>query len=182
MIILSLLDGRAIRDWCRDNFFMKENILDTEEDVSTNTTPGKLVDALVIKEIFQNVSDGKFNIYEWIVVTNDNWISDGELSWSSRNGSVSDKIHKGIISLAISVPVPIMTKIYVRPVNGPVCSVTLNGNVIFEFTKEDIDQGNYFNSLKEYELNLIAGVNNLVVVSDISSSCYLKFNLVNVAN
>ena len=56
---MSLLDGRAIRDWCREKFFAKENILNTEEKVLQNTDEGKGVDALVIKEVFQNVSDGK---------------------------------------------------------------------------------------------------------------------------
>ncbi len=56
---MSLLNGRAIRDWCMDKFFAKENMLNTEEEVTQNTEQGKSVDALVIKEVFQSVSDGK---------------------------------------------------------------------------------------------------------------------------
>lgn len=38
------------------------DILPTVEAVETNTEPGKLVDALAIKEVFQSVSDGKEKI------------------------------------------------------------------------------------------------------------------------
>lgn len=37
-------------------------ILFTIKDITTNETVGKLVDALVIKEVFQSVSDGKSKI------------------------------------------------------------------------------------------------------------------------
>lgn len=38
------------------------DVLDTVEDVENNTDPGKLVDALAVKEVFQSVSDGKEKI------------------------------------------------------------------------------------------------------------------------
>lgn len=38
------------------------DVLDTVKDVENNTEPGKLVDALAIKEVFQSVSDGKEKI------------------------------------------------------------------------------------------------------------------------
>lgn len=56
---MSFLDGRAIRDWCKQRFQLKDNILKTVETVTENTEEGKSVDALVIKEVFQSVSDGK---------------------------------------------------------------------------------------------------------------------------
>lgn len=56
---MSLLDGRAIRDWCKDKFFAKENMLNTETAVKENTEAGKAVDALAIKEVFTSVSSGK---------------------------------------------------------------------------------------------------------------------------
>lgn len=56
---MSFLDGRAIRDWCKQRFQLKDDILKTVETVTENTEEGKSVDALVIKEFFQSVSDGK---------------------------------------------------------------------------------------------------------------------------
>lgn len=50
---------RAIRDWCKDSFLLKKEMLNTEDDVKSNEKPGKSVDALVIKEVFQSVSSGK---------------------------------------------------------------------------------------------------------------------------
>lgn len=38
------------------------DVLDSVKDVQENTEPGKLVDATVIKEVFQSVSDGKEKI------------------------------------------------------------------------------------------------------------------------
>jgi hypothetical protein len=55
----SLLDPRAVRDWCRQKFLSKENVLKTKETVEENEEEGKYVDALVIKEVFQSVGDGK---------------------------------------------------------------------------------------------------------------------------
>lgn len=59
---MSFLDGRALRDWCREKFQLKDDILRTTEAVTENTEEGKSVDALVIKEVFQSVSDGKLLI------------------------------------------------------------------------------------------------------------------------
>lgn len=56
---MSLLDGRAVRDWCKQTFQFKGDMLKTVETVKENTEEGKSVDALVIKEVFQSVSDGK---------------------------------------------------------------------------------------------------------------------------
>lgn len=47
--------------------YLQENpveldVLNTVEEVNENTDPGKLVDALAIKEVFQSVSDGKEKI------------------------------------------------------------------------------------------------------------------------
>lgn len=47
--------------------YLKENpveldVLGTAEAVEKNTAPGKLVDALVVKEVFQSVSEGKGKI------------------------------------------------------------------------------------------------------------------------
>ncbi len=56
---MSFLDGRAIRDWCRQIFQQKDDLLRTVESVTENTEEGKSVDALIIKEVFQSVSDGK---------------------------------------------------------------------------------------------------------------------------
>lgn len=56
---MSFLDGRAIRDWCRQRFQRKDDMLKTVETVTENTEEGKSVDALVIKKVFQSVSDGK---------------------------------------------------------------------------------------------------------------------------
>lgn len=38
---------------------VKLDVLDTVEEVEKNTAPGKFADALVIKEVFQSVSEGK---------------------------------------------------------------------------------------------------------------------------
>lgn len=56
---MSLLDGKGIRDWCRQRFQSKDDMISTVEGVTENTEEGKNVDALVIKEVFQSVSDGK---------------------------------------------------------------------------------------------------------------------------
>lgn len=56
---MSFLDGKAIRDWCKQRFQSKDDLLRTMETVTENREEGKSVDALVIKEVFQNVSDGK---------------------------------------------------------------------------------------------------------------------------
>lgn len=56
---MSLLDSRAMRDWCKQKFLSKDNVLKTKETVEANAEEGKSVDALVIKEVFQSVSDGK---------------------------------------------------------------------------------------------------------------------------
>lgn len=47
-------------------------ILFTIKDITTNETVGKLVDALVIKEVFQSVSDGKSKIA--LAITDKGWI------------------------------------------------------------------------------------------------------------
>lgn len=56
---MSLLDSRAIRDWVKQKFLSVDNVLKTKETVEANTEEGKSVDALVVKEVFQSVSDGK---------------------------------------------------------------------------------------------------------------------------
>ncbi len=56
---MSFLDPRAMRDWCRQNFLSNDDVLKTKEDVTANAEAGKTVDALVVKEVFQSVSDGK---------------------------------------------------------------------------------------------------------------------------
>lgn len=56
---MSFLDSRAIRDWCKQKFLSKDNVLKTKETVEANEKEGKSVDALVIKEVFQSVGDGK---------------------------------------------------------------------------------------------------------------------------
>lgn len=50
---------RAIRDWCKESFLSKKEILDSKDSIESNNAPGKLADALVIKEVFQSVSNGK---------------------------------------------------------------------------------------------------------------------------
>lgn len=50
---------RAIRDWCKESFLSKQEILDSKDSIESNNDPGKLADALVIKEVFQSVSNGK---------------------------------------------------------------------------------------------------------------------------
>lgn len=50
---------RAIRDWCKESFLSKQQILDSKDSIESNNAPGKLADALVIKEVFQSVSNGK---------------------------------------------------------------------------------------------------------------------------
>lgn len=56
---MSFLDPRAIRDWCRHMFVKKDDVLKTKEAVMANVEDGKIADALVVKEVFQSVSDGK---------------------------------------------------------------------------------------------------------------------------
>lgn len=52
-------DLAAIRDWCKEVFQSKADMLKTIESVVENTETGKTVDSLAIKEVFQSVSDGK---------------------------------------------------------------------------------------------------------------------------
>lgn len=56
---MAFLDSRAIRDWCRKEFVSNDDVLKTKEAVTANAEEGKIADALVIKEVFQSVSDGK---------------------------------------------------------------------------------------------------------------------------
>ena len=56
---MAFLDGKALRDWCKRSFQLKGDMLKTAETVMENKEEGKSVDALVVKEVFQNVSDGK---------------------------------------------------------------------------------------------------------------------------
>lgn len=56
---MALLDPRAMRDWCKQKFLSKDNVLKTKETVEANEKEGKSVDALVIKEVFQSVGNGK---------------------------------------------------------------------------------------------------------------------------
>lgn len=56
---MALLDPRAMRDWCKQKFLSKDNVLKTKETVEANEKEGKSVDALVIKEVFQSVSNAK---------------------------------------------------------------------------------------------------------------------------
>ncbi len=56
---MSFLDPRAMRDWCRQNFLSNDDVLKTKEAVTANAEEGKVADALVVKEVFQSVSDGK---------------------------------------------------------------------------------------------------------------------------
>lgn len=56
---MSLLDPRAVRDWCKKTFLNKNDMLKTRETIEANTEEGKVVDALVVKEVFQSVSNGK---------------------------------------------------------------------------------------------------------------------------
>lgn len=56
---MSLLDSRAVRDWVKQNFLSKKDVLKTKEEIETNLVEGKSADALVIKEVFTSVSNGK---------------------------------------------------------------------------------------------------------------------------
>ena len=56
---MAFLDGKALRDWCKRSFQLKGDRLKRAETVMENKEEGKSVDALVVKEVFQNVSDGK---------------------------------------------------------------------------------------------------------------------------
>ena len=56
---MAFLDGKALRDWCKRSFQLKGDMLKTAETVMENKEEGKSVDALVVKEVFQNDSDGK---------------------------------------------------------------------------------------------------------------------------
>lgn len=56
---MSLLDPRAVRDWCKRKFLSNDDLLKTKEAVEANTEEGKAADALVVKEVFQSVSNGK---------------------------------------------------------------------------------------------------------------------------
>lgn len=56
---MSLLDGKAIRDWCKKTFIKCEDMIKSKEEIESNQEEGKSVDALVIKEVFQSVSNGK---------------------------------------------------------------------------------------------------------------------------
>ena len=56
---MSLLDSRAVRDWVKQNFLKKQDVLETEEELVANEEAGKSVDSLVVKQVFISVSDGK---------------------------------------------------------------------------------------------------------------------------
>ncbi len=56
---MAFLDPRAVRDWCIQRFQCKDDVLRSKDSVEENTEEGKSVDALVIKEVFQSVSNGK---------------------------------------------------------------------------------------------------------------------------
>lgn len=56
---MSLLDSRAVRDWVKQNFLSKKDVLKTKEELEANLAEGKSADALVIKEVFTSVSNGK---------------------------------------------------------------------------------------------------------------------------
>lgn len=56
---MSLLDPKAIRDWCKTTFHKNSDILQTIAEVEENENVGKTVDALAVKEVFQSVSNGK---------------------------------------------------------------------------------------------------------------------------
>lgn len=83
---MSFLDGRAIRDWCRQRFQLKDDILKTVENVTENTEEGKSVDALVIKEVFQNVSDGKVLLAS--AITDKGVLTDAEDSFAVMAGNI----------------------------------------------------------------------------------------------
>ncbi len=56
---MSLLNSRALRDWVKQNFLKKQDVLETEEELVANEEAGKSVDSLVVKQVFTSVSSGK---------------------------------------------------------------------------------------------------------------------------
>lgn len=84
---MALLDPRAMRDWCRQKFLSKDNVLKTKETVEANEAEGKSVDALVIKEVFQSVSDGKSLIAS--AITDKGVQTDATATFSEMAGNIS---------------------------------------------------------------------------------------------
>lgn len=58
-IVAYIKNNKSLIDSITTNKVNVSAILNNLIKVQNNTTPGKLVDALVVKEVFQNVSDGK---------------------------------------------------------------------------------------------------------------------------
>lgn len=99
---MSLLDPRAVRDWCRKTFLNKDDVLRTKETVEANAEEGKTVDALVVKEVFISVSDGKKLIAS--AITDKGVQTDAGTTFEEMAGNIS-RISGGGTSGDIESPV-----------------------------------------------------------------------------
>lgn len=84
---MSFLDPRAVRDWCRQKFVSNDDVLKTKEAVTANAEEGKVADALVVKEVFQSVSDGKALLAS--AITDKGVQTDANASFKVMAGNIS---------------------------------------------------------------------------------------------
>lgn len=99
---MSFLDPKAMRDWCIQRFQSKDDILKTKEGVEENTEEGKCVDALVVKEVFQSVSNGKHLIAS--AITGKGVQTDAGDTFETMAGNIGEIVAGGGGSGPISSP------------------------------------------------------------------------------
>lgn len=126
---MAFLNPRAVRDWCIQRFQCKDDMIKTKEGVEENTEEGKCVDALVVKEVFQSVSNGKQLIAS--AITGKGVQTDAGDTFETMAGNIGEIVAGGGGSGPISLP-------YVFSINWTIatCSCdTMNLFVPFAITK-----------------------------------------------
>lgn len=146
---MALLNGRAIRDWCRDKFFAKENMLNTEMAVKENTEEGKGVDALVIKEVFQSVSDGKGLIAS--AITDKGVATDASDTFAQMAENIVGIEQSGGGSFPINSPYRFIFNAFEIPFSTDSGGVTIP--IVFNKLKRFVIKKLYFNMSKNSTSN-----------------------------
>lgn len=154
-------ENEEIRPEELENYYTKEEIKLKLNEYYTKSE---------IDSIITGSGGGKFDIYEWVIASNDKWESSGELKWTSYNTSSGS----ATISLVISVLNDVMTQIFFNTIQGNTqCNVYLNGEEIRSGAPD-------YSIAPTYNLKLKAGVNNLAISADCGRTRYATFNIVNI--